>query len=137
LSLNFLSRSDVFLVGASTIIIIFAVIITAAVQGSPENKFFQVITVGPVWNSDAWSCTSDEDFMIHGSLRATGPDKMLKIGITAVGTQSLYALDPNQLETFSIGVPADETITITRTGIVTGFITMQTGTDAKASCTQV
>jgi len=137
LSLKFLSRSDVFLVGASTIIIIFAVVITAAVQGSPENKFFQVITVGPVWNSDAWSCTSDEDFMIHGTLRSLGQGNTLKLGITAAGTQSLYELDPNQLETFSIGVPADQTIVITRTGIVTGFITMQTGTDAKASCTQV
>jgi len=134
--LKFLSRGDVFLVGASTIIIIFAIVITAAVQGPPGTTFSQVITVGPVWNTDTWSCTSDANFMIYGTFRALGDDAQIAISILGVGSQSLYELDSGQLETFSVG-SAPGTITVTRTGIITGFITLQTTSDATASCTQV
>lgn len=137
MSWSFLSRADVFLVGASTVIIIFAIVITAAVQGPPGQTFSQVITVGPIWNTDSWSCTSDDSFMIYGALRSLGPGNQLAIGITAIGTQSLYELDAAKFETFSVGVPAGQTITITRTGTITGFLTLQTTSDASASCTQV
>ena len=135
MSIKLLGRGDVALVAASTIIIIFAIVITAAVQGSTEKSFSQIITVGPVWNSDTWTCTSNENFMMYGSLRSFGTGNLITISISGVGTQSLYELDSGQLETFSIGVPADRNITITRTGTITGFLTLQTVTDAKASCT--
>jgi len=137
MSSQFPSRNGVFLVSASTAIIIFAIVITAVVQSSSDKTFSQIITVGPVWNTDSWSCTSDRNFTIDGSLRALGSGSQLTIGITGIGTQSFYELSAGQLETFSVGVPADQTITITRTGIVTGFITLQTTSDANASCTQV
>jgi len=123
------------LVAASTVIIIFAIAIAAAVQGSPGNSFSQVITVGPIWNTDSWTCTSDNDFMIYGSLRALGDGNQIAIAITGSGTQSFYELDSGQLETFSVGSPAGGAIVITRTGTITGFITMQTTSDASASCT--
>jgi len=135
LSIKLLSRGDVALVAASTVIIIFAIAIAAAVQGSPGTSFSQVITVGPIWNTDSWTCTSDDDFMIYGSLRALGDGNQIAIAITGVGTQSLYELDSGQLETFSVGASADNTIVITRTGTITGFITMQTTSDASAGCT--
>ena len=53
--------SSIVLVSASTIIIIFTIVITATVQSETGNQFSQVITVGPVWSTDAWICTSDAD----------------------------------------------------------------------------
>ena len=135
MSIKLLSRGDVALVAASTVIIIFAIAIAAALQGSSANSFSQVITVGPIWNTDSWTCTSNDDFMVFGSLRALGTGNQIAIAITGVGTQSLYELDSGQLETFSVGAPADNTIIITRTGTITGFITMQTTSDASAGCT--
>ena len=123
------------LVAASTVIIIFAIAIAAALQGSSANSFSQVITVGPIWNTDSWTCTSDNDFMIYGSLRALGIGNQISISITGAGTQSLYELDAGQLETFSVGAPAGSDIIISRTGSITGFLTMQTTSDATASCT--
>ena len=76
-----------------------------------------------------------DDFMIYGSLRALGDGNQIAIAITGIGTQSLYELDSGQLETFSVGASADNTIVITRTGTITGFITMQTTSDASAGCT--
>jgi len=121
--LSYLRRSDVMLVGGATVIIVFAIVITAAVQGPSGEAFSQIITVGPLWSTDAWSCTSDADFMIHGALRASVPGNQISISMPRIGTQSLYTLDSEKLETFSIGSPAG-TIIITRTGVVTGFITL-------------
>jgi len=45
--LSYLNRSDVMLVGAATVIIVFAIVITAAVQGPQEKAFSQIITVEP------------------------------------------------------------------------------------------
>ena len=133
--MSFLSRSDVFLVGAATVIIVFAVVITAAVQGSPEKAFSQIITVGPVWTTNSWVCTSDANFMIFSTLRGL-EGSQISLNVSGSGTQSLYLLEVGQMEPFSIGATANNTITITRTGTVSGFITLQTTSDATATCTQ-
>jgi len=127
--------SEVLLAGGIVLIIVFAIAVTAVLQGSPPPTFSQIITVGPVWNDDVWVCTSDADFMIFGSLRGLG-DSQISINISGKGTQSLYSLTPGQIETFSTGGEANDQTIITRTGTVTGFITLQTTSDAKASCTQ-
>jgi len=133
--LSTILRSDVLLAGSTVLIIVFALAITAVLQGSPPPTFSQIITVGPVWGSDVWACTSDADFMIFGTLRGIG-DSQITINISGKGTQSLYSLTPGQIETFSIGGEANDQIIITRTGTVTGFLTLQTSSDATASCTQ-
>ena len=63
-------------------------------------------------------------------------DSQLEIFIENVGTQSLYSLNPGEMETFSLGSTAGNEIIITGTGTITGFITLQTSADATASCTQ-
>ena len=45
------AKPNILLVSVSTAIIIFAIVITATVQGPPEKAFSQVITVGPVWTA--------------------------------------------------------------------------------------
>jgi len=130
------SQSQLFLTITTIVVIVFAVIITTLVQGSPEPTFSQIITVGPVWTSDAWSCTSDADFIVHGTIRSIG-DAQLAIGISELGTQSLYTFVPSNLYSFTLGSPADHTMTLTRTGTVTGWITLQTVSGATASCNPV
>jgi len=130
-----IKRLDVFLVGSATVIILFAIAISATLPGPDTEPFSKVITVGPVWNSDSWTCVSDSDFMVHGSLRGIG-NTQLTISIQDVGTQSLYTFNPGEMETFSVGNTAGKNVIITRTGTVTGFITLQTAADATASCTQ-
>ncbi len=130
-----LTRGNIFLVGAVTIIIIFAIVITAIVQGQPEKPFSQIITVGPVWSLNSWSCTSDANFMVYGTVRALSGAR-LTIAISGLGTQALYTFDPSDLYSFSVGGPAGQTMTLTRAGTVTGWITLQTTSDATASCTQ-
>jgi len=133
MSTNLLSRSDVLLVGAATVIIVFAIVITAVVQGTPEKAFSQIITVGPVWSTDTWVCTSDANFMVHAALRGLAGNQ-ISINVSGIGTQSLYTLEATQMAPFSIGADADRSIIITRTGTVSGFITLQTTSDAFASC---
>ena len=130
-----IKRSDVFLVGSATVIILFAIAISATLQGPDAEPFSKVITVGPVWDSDIWTCVSDSDFVVHGALRGLG-NAQLTISIQDVGTQSLYTINPGEMESFSVGNTAGNNVIITRTGTVTGFITLQTAADATASCTQ-
>lgn len=135
LSLSF-KPSPLFLTIITIAIIIFAIVITAAVQPQPEKPFSQIITVGPVWTTNSWSCTSDKDFIVHGTLRGL-EGAQLVIGITDLGTQSLYSLDAGKMQTFSLGSPGGHTMTITSSiSTVTGFITLQTTSDANANCTQ-
>ena len=130
------SQSQLFLTITTIVVIVFAVVITALVQGSPEPAFSQIITVGPVWSTDTWSCTSDADFIVHGTIRSIG-DAQLAIGISDLGTQSLYTFVPSNLYSFTIGSPADHTMTLTKVGTVTGWITLQTVSGATASCNPV
>jgi len=132
LSSNF--GSNLFPIAAAVVIIVIAIGITAAVQGTPDKPMSQILTVGPVWNTDSWKCTSDADFMVYATLRGIGESPQIQINIQDHGTQSFYSLNIGESETFSIGNQADKTITITRTGTVTGFITLQTTSNAQASC---
>ena len=139
--LNLLARADVFLVGSATAIIIFSIVITAAVQGAQdttENSFSQVITVGPVWKNDSWICTSDAEFMIHAVLVAYEQNSRLEIFVSGQGLQPDFAIQPREMKSFSIGGEADSSIRITGyEGRVTGFITLQTESGATASCENV
>jgi len=135
LSSSFQGKSSIFPTAAAVVIIVIAIAITAAVQGTPEKPFSQVITVGPVWNTDAWECTSDQNFMLYGTLRGIETNPQIQISVSSSGTQSFYNLNIGEMESFSVGGPADDIITITRSGAVTGFITLQTSSDATASCT--
>ena len=129
--------SNLFPIAAAVIIIVFAIGITAAIQGTPDKPMSQILTVGPVWSTDAWECTSDADFMVHAALRGIGEIPMIEINIQDHGAQSFYSLNIGESETFTVGNQADKTITITRTGTVTGFLTLQTTSNAQASCIAV
>ena len=126
--------SNIFPITAAVVIIVIAIAIASAVQGSPDKATSQIITVGPVWSTDAWECTSDADFMVHATLRGIGDSPLIQISVQDHGTQSFYGLNVGESETFSVGNQAEKTITITRTGTVTGFLTLQTTSDAQASC---
>ena len=134
MSLNF--GSNVFPIAAAVVIIVFAIGISAVVQGSPEKAMSQIITFGPVWTTDSWECTSDADFIVHAVIRGIGETPMIEISVQDQGTQSFYNLYIGESETFSVGNQADKTITITRTGTVTGFLTLQTTSGATAGCIQ-
>ena len=57
--------------------------------------------------------------------------------LDGTSSQSLYSLEPQQLESFSIGATGGNNVLITRTGPVTGFITLQTTSDASAACVEI
>ncbi len=116
-------------------IILLAILIPATFLTLNDSSFSKVITVGPLWESDSWTCVSDSDFMVYGTLRGL-ENSQLEIFIENVGTQSLYSLNPGEMETFSVGSTAGNEIIIIGTGTITGFITLQTSADATASCTQ-
>lgn len=127
---------DAFLIIGVTGIVLVAIIVPFTLLHPDAKTFSKVITVGPVWDGNSWICVSDSDFMVYGTLRGLG-NAQLEIFIENVGTQSLYAINPGEMETFSVGSTAGNEIILTRTGTVTGFITLQTATDATASCTQI
>ncbi len=129
--------SNLYPIAAAVIIIVFAIGISATIQGTSDKPMSQIITVGPVWNTDSWECTSDADFMVHAALRGIGEIPMIEINAQDHGAQSFYSLNIGESETFTVGNQADKTITITRTGTVTGFITLQTTSNAQASCIAV
>jgi len=122
------------IIGVAAIILV-AIVIPLTFLTLNDEPFSKVITVGPIWDSDSWTCISDSDFMVHGTLRGI-ENAQLEIFIENVGSQSLYTINPGEMETFSVGSTAGNEIIITRTGTVTGFITLQTSADATASCTQ-
>jgi len=123
------------LVSVSTIIVVIAIVISSTLTISDDQAFSQILVVGPVWSNDVWTCTSDADFLIYGALRGL-EGSLLEIAIDDAGTQSLYALNTGELESFSIGSQANHMMNITRTGTVTGFLTLQTTSSAIASCIQ-
>jgi hypothetical protein len=115
--------------------IIISVVLVSMTQNHNSNSFSKIITVGPVWTGNTWSCTSNDDFLVHGALRGL-QGSTFTISISGLGTQSLYSPDEGKMQSFSIGSPGGHTMNITRTGIVTGWITLQTMSNAKANCTQ-
>jgi len=129
------SGSNTFIIIGIIVIILLAILIPATFLTLNDESFSKMITVGPLWESDSWTCVSDSDFMVYGTLRGL-ENSQLEIFIENVGTQSLYSLNPGEMETFSLGSTAGNEIIITRTGTITGFITLQTSADATASCTQ-
>ena len=126
--------SAFFIIGVAGIILV-AIVIPLSFLAPSAESFSKVITVGPIWEGNSWICVSDSDFIVHGTLRGL-ENSQLEIFIENVGSQSLYTINPGEMETFSVGSTAGNEISITRTGTVTGFITLQTSTDATASCTQ-
>ncbi len=129
------SGSNAFLIIGITMIILLVILIPAMFLIPNDEPFSKMITVGPIWDSDSWTCISDSDFMVHGTLRGI-ENAQLEIFIENVGSQSLYTINPGEMETFSVGSTSGNEIIITRTGTITGFITLQTSADATASCTQ-
>jgi len=134
--LSFLSRSDVTLVGGAVVIIVLAIVITAAVQGSQDTSFSQIITVGPVWRADTWECTSDANFILYSTLISYDQSAELTINISGRGTQPDFEFNPLEMHSFTVGGNAGSVINIIREGNISGFITMQTSAGAVASCTQ-
>ena len=127
--------NQVILTAITIVIIVSAVAIILSMQKN-EETFSKIITVGPTWASDVWSCTSNKDFLVYGALRGLD-NAQISISIPDLGTQSLYALDNGKLQTFTIGGQADQTAIITRTGLVTGWLTLQTMSSANATCMQM
>jgi len=142
--MNFLMNSNIFLVSASTIVIIFAIVITATVQSSTvqgttaEKAFSQIITVGPVWPTGLWICTSDADYIVNAVLVSYGDTpSYLEITISGLGGQPDLEFTPSKMETFSVGGPAGSIMTISSIGEISGYITLQTLSDANAKCTSL
>ena len=100
------------------------------------ETYSQVITVGPVWNTNAWSCTSDADYTVHATLIAYEEDNGLIIFQSNRGTQPDFQLTPFEIQSFTVGGQADTRITISKSGNISGFITLQTTSGATASCTE-
>jgi len=137
--LSFLSKPSVLFVSAATVIIIFTIVITASIQSSTMETFSQVITAGPVWTTDSWICTSDAEFLVHAVLIAYDEGNELTIHVSAQGTQPDFELTPLKMQSFTVGGPADSSVTISGSGIgvISGFITLQTTSGATASCTEI
>jgi len=136
-----LTNSNVFLVSAATIVIIFAIVITATVQNSTvqgttdEKAFSQVITAGPVWPTNGWVCTSDADYVVDAILVSYGnTPSYLEIQISGQGGQPDFEFTPFKMETFSVGGPARSFMTISSIGEISGYLTLQTLSNANASC---
>ena len=132
-----LNRSDVTLVGAAVIIIVFAIVITGVVQTSYDNSFSQVITVGPVWTSTGWICTSNENFIVHGVLISYDDPGLLIITLSDAGSQPDFQLSQFEMHSFSVGGTANSEMTITRDGNISGLLTLQTPQSATADCTEI
>jgi len=141
--LSLLARADVFLVGSATAVILFAIAISAivisdAVQNPTGKSFSQIITEGPVWVGDTWICTSDAEFIVHAVLISYEEGSRLEIFVSGLGLQPDFIFEPNEMQSFSIGGPADSSIRITNSvGTITGFITLETTSGASASCENV
>ncbi len=136
-----MTNSNVFLVSAATIVIIFAIVITATVQNSTVaspitvQPFSQIITVGPVWPTGLWICTSDADYIVHAVLVSYGDTpSYLEITISELGGQPDLEFIPSKMETFSVGGPAGSTMTLSSIGEISGYITLQTLSNTIASC---
>ena len=130
---DYLKSPEMKFFAGSTAIIIAAVAIITSVSDSSSDDFSQILTIGPVWNDSGWRCTSDKDFVVHATIRGLR-DSQLAIRVSNLGTQSLYDFSAGEFETFTVGAKGGEAITLIRTGVVSGWVTLQTTSDAMASC---
>ncbi len=130
---DYLESPEMKFFAGSTAIIIAAVAIITSVSDSSNDDFSQILTIGPVWNDSGWRCTSDKDFVVHATIRGLR-DSQLAIRVSNLGTQSLYDFSPGEFESFTVGANGGEAITLIRTGVVSGWVTLQTTSDAMASC---
>lgn len=130
--MNLFARQDILLVSIAVVIILAAIAITSIDQGS-NSTFSQVIIVGPIWDETTWVCQSDKDFVVHGAIRGLG-NGVLAIRISGLGTQGLYSFESGQMESFSVGAKGGQSISFVREGTVSGWLTLQTMSDANASC---
>jgi len=131
---DYLKSPEMKFFAGSTAIIIAAVIISGAIQGEAQKSFSQVITVGPVWPDSGWQCTSDKDFVVHAAIRGIG-NAELSVRVSNLGTQSLYELGDTRMTPFSVGASGGNSITLIKDGTISGWLTLETSGDAKASCT--
>ncbi len=106
-------------------------------MGSQDTSFSQFITVGPVWNTDTWSCTSVANFIVHSTLISNEPSAELTINISGRGTQPDFEFNSLEMHSFTVGGNAGTVVKIIREGNISGFITMQTSAGAVASCTEI
>ena len=130
---DYLKSPEMKVFAGSTAIIIAAIAISGAIQGESQQSF-KVIIVGPVWPDQGWQCTSDQDFVVHAALRGIGGAE-LSIRVSDLGTQSLYTLANSRLTPFSVGANGGDSVTLIKDGTVSGWLTMETSSNAKAKCT--
>lgn len=116
-------------------IAIIIVLVITSYSKPVQDQSSQIITVGPLWNTNTWSCQSSSDYVVYGTLHGLD-NSQLAISISGLGKQSAYSLIPGHLESFTVGSSAGHQMNITKTGIITGWITLQTAHGAKANCTQ-
>ena len=131
---DYLKSPEMKFFAGSTAIIIAAIAISGAVQSESLNSGSKIITVGPVWADQGWECTSDKDFVVHTALRGIGGAE-LSIRVSDLGTQSLYTLANSRLTSFSVGANGGDSVTLIKDGTVSGWLTMETSSNAKAECT--
>ncbi len=118
---------------AVTIVVIVAAIVIVGASINHQSTFSKIVTVGPVLQTAGWTCSSDKDYVVTGALRGIN-NGQITISVSGLGSQSLYLLDNNKIQSFTVGSPGGHMMNITRTGVVTGWITMQTMSDANATC---
>jgi len=91
-----------------------------------------------VWPTNVWACTSDADYIVNAVLVSYGDTpSYLEITISGLGGQPDLEFTPSKMETFSVGGPAGSIMTISSIGEISGFITLQTLSNAKASCMSI
>jgi len=74
------------------------------------------------------------EFMVHAVLIAYDEPNRIIISIDSRGSQPDFELFPLELVSFSVGAKSDDIITITKSGNISGYITLQTVSGATASC---
>ena len=131
---DYLKSPEMKFFAGSTAIIIAAIAISGAVQSESLNSGSKIITVGPVWPDQGWQCTSDKDFVVHAAIRGIGGAE-LSIRVSDLGTQSLYTLANSRLTSFSVGGNGGDSVTLIKDGTISGWLTMETSSNAKAKCT--